>query len=397
MRLTKEYWIAIICKLCVIITEFLITVFINRGLGIYVKGEYSYIIKVVEVLYIFFSFGIGQTYSTFKRSKGEDMKNLFVALGLSHTILIILFGGLYIFLVKPEYGISIVLLTAIAVLKVIVSMIAVIEKSITRNVLQAVINSVYMIGLFLLYISRTANLITVLFCYGISDVIRIVILMVLYKMKPSLKGINKEIIKAIYITGFITMLVMLLTSINYSVDTIMLKKMTSSYHTGIYSVGVSLANMFLLIPDAFKEVLFGDSTRKDFSQKTAFSAIKVSLLISVVVLIGFLMFGKWFISLFYGIDYLPSYTVTLILFLGCFSLVLFKILQPIYISHGKQTRAAFFLMCSAIANIVANFFVIPKYNENGAAIASVLSYTICGLLFLLDYLRMNKIGSKNIH
>ena len=191
MRLTKEYWIAIICKLCVIITEFLITVFINRGLGIYVKGEYSYIIKVVEVLYIFFSFGIGQTYSTFKRSKGEDMKNLFVALGLSHTILIILFGGLYIFLVKPEYGISIVLLTAIAVLKVIVSMIAVIEKSITRNVLQAVINSVYMIGLFLLYISRTANLITVLFCYGISDVIRIVILMVLYKMKPSLKGINK--------------------------------------------------------------------------------------------------------------------------------------------------------------------------------------------------------------
>ena len=50
MRLTKEYWIAIICKLCVIITEFLITVFINRGLGIYVKGEYSYIIKVVEVL-----------------------------------------------------------------------------------------------------------------------------------------------------------------------------------------------------------------------------------------------------------------------------------------------------------------------------------------------------------
>ena len=66
MRLTKEYWIAIICKLCVIITEFLITVFINRGLGIYVKGEYSYIIKVVEVLYIFFSFGIGQTLNVQK-------------------------------------------------------------------------------------------------------------------------------------------------------------------------------------------------------------------------------------------------------------------------------------------------------------------------------------------
>ena len=76
--------------------------------------------------------------------------------------------------------------------------------------------------------------------------------------------------------------------------------------------------------------------------------------------------------------------------MGCFSLILFKILQPVYISYGKQFKAALFLVCSAIVNIVTNIIVIPKYNEIGAAIASVLSYTVCGMLFLFDYLRMNK-------
>ena len=37
--------------------------------------------------------------------------------------------------------------------------------------------------------------------------------------------------------------------------------MSASYYVGLYSVGVNFSNMFLLIPDSFKEVLFGDSTR----------------------------------------------------------------------------------------------------------------------------------------
>ena len=41
MKLKKDYWIAIVCKAVVILTELLITVFINRGLGVTSKGDYS--------------------------------------------------------------------------------------------------------------------------------------------------------------------------------------------------------------------------------------------------------------------------------------------------------------------------------------------------------------------
>ncbi len=179
------------------------------------------------------------------------------------------------------------------------------------------------------------------------------------------------------------MIVMLLISINYSVDTIMLKRMSASYYVGLYSVGVNFSNMFLLIPDSFKEVLFGDSTRNSFSKRIAINAIKVSLTASVICLFGFIFFGKFAIKAFYGVEYVPAYYITLILFLGSLSMIFFKILQPIYISHGNQKKAAFFLTCSAIANIAANYFLIPRLNAIGASIASAVSYTICGMLFFL--------------
>ena len=208
-------------------------------------------------------------------------------------------------------------------------------------------------------------------------------------MKPKCHDLSKGHLKKIYSMGFITMLVMLLISVNYHIDTIMLKTMSTSYYVGIYSVGVNFSNMFLLIPDAFKEVLFGDSTKKDFSTNIAFNSIKVSLAASIIILIGFVFLGKFAIKLFYGIDYLPAYQLTLILFVGSLSMIFFKILQPIYISHGKQSRAACFLVCSAVANIIANYFLIPRYNAVGASVASAISYTVCGVLFLGDYIRLN--------
>lgn len=387
MRLKKDYWIAIICKFGVVLTEILITVFINRGLGIEMKGEYSYIIKIVEILYVFLSFGIGQVYATFKRSMGDDIRNIFVSLGLVHGVLTVLLGSGIVLLFKPDYGVVIVVLSAIAVVKFIISMIAVIEKSIIRNVMQVAINILYLAILAILFFTYNFSLYSTLICYALIDLIRIVLIMVLYKMKPEVKKLDMKTICSIYKMGFITMIVMLLISINYSIDTIMLKKLTNSYNVGIYSVGASLANIFLLIPDAFKEVLFGDSTKKDFSKSVVYSAIKVSLLISVIALLGFLFSGRIIIHLLYGLDYLPSYEVTIILFFGCFPLILFKILQPVYISHGRQMRALLFLACSAIMNVGANFILVPRFDSIGAAYASVLSYAVCGALFLMDYRR----------
>lgn len=387
LKLDKKYWIAIICKVCVIATTFLITIFINRGLGVSNKGEYSYITRMIEMLYIFFDFGLGQTYSTFKRSKGERIRGTFITLALIHGVGTLIIGTLLVKVIKMDYGNIIFFMTSIAVMKSIISMISVIEDSIKRNIIISIINVLYVIALAIAYFCGKCTLPFVLMLYALNDISTVIILAVAYRLKPAIKSFKFVELKQIYRIGFITMMVVLLISINYSIDTIMLRKMSSSYYVGIYSVGVNFSSMFLLIPDAFKEVLFGDSTKKDFSKRTVLNSIVVSIIALVIVFVCFVFFGKYVIELFYGSDYLPSYNITLILVIGSISMIFFKILQPVYISHGKQTKAVVFLALSAVLNIFANWELIPKYNGVGAAIASALSYTLCGLLFLTDYLK----------
>lgn len=387
-NLGKRYWIAIICKIVVILSTFLISIIINRGLGPSLKGDYAYIINYVELLYIFFSIGLGQAYATFKRRYGCKIKGTFVMLSLLHGLALIFIAIICRVIIKRFSEVVIILLlTGIAVIYSNYSMIAVIEDSIKRNIIIAIVNIIYLITLVIFYFLNTITLNSVLICYALNELINIFLFIKYYKLEINFHEIKKQVAANIYKVGFVTMIVILLISINYSMDTIMLKKMTSSYEVGIYSVAVTFSNMFLLIPDAFKEVIFGDSTDKNFSKKTAYNAIKVSIALSVVILIAFFLLGKFAINILYGEEYIPSYNITLILFVGSFSMIFFKILQPIYISHGKQNKAVVFLTGSAILNIILNYLLIPIYASIGAAVASAFSYTLCGLLFLIDYSR----------
>lgn len=167
----------------------------------------------------------------------------------------------------------------------------------------------------------------------------------------------------------------------------MLKQMSSSYNVGIYSVAVTFSNMFLMVPDSFKEILFGDSAKRTFEKNKAINAIKVSFLFMILLIIGFLSFGEFAITLLYGSSYIKAFPITLVIFLGSLSMIFFKILQPIYISQGKQSVAIKILSVSALINISLNWYLIPNYQITGAAIASAISYTVCGLFFIIDYLR----------
>lgn len=389
MKLSKKYWFAIACKIIVILSTLLISIFINRELGVQLKGEYAYIINMVEMLYIFAGLGLGQSYATFKREEGSSVRNIFVLLSMIHGGIVLIFGTLLCSLFHINFGLTITILTALAVVRANMTMIAVIEESVKRNIIATAVNVLYLVLLVVLYTMEKCTLNSVLVCYGLNEVIRSIIFIYVYKMPPKWERVSFSKLKKIYSVGILTMIVTLLISVNYSMDIIMLKHMTDNYNVGIYSVAVTFSNMFLLIPDAFKEVLFGDSTNKTFAKQTAFSAIKVSFMASSVILVGFVLFGKFAIKLLYGSEYIESFGLTLIIFLGSLSMIFFKILQPIYIAQGKQKKAVVFLGCSALTNIIINAILIPKYTSTGAAVASALSYTVCGLLFFLDYLREN--------
>lgn len=227
----------------------------------------------------------------------------------------------------------------------------------------------------------------------LEDLLIIVATLISFNFKPQIKNIKFSDIKKIYKLGFLCMIMHSLMTLNYSLDIFFLKNMTNSKMVGLYSVGVALANMLWLIPDAFKDVLVSKTSRDD-SINEIVKVTKYSLYFSIILIIGFAIFGRLFISLLYGKEFINSYLCTIILFIGCLSMIIYKLIHPIYIAKGKQFIVVSILAVSVLANIIANLILIPHYNIYGAAIASVISYSLCSIIFLYIFCKEYKVSYK---
>ena len=388
MRLSKKYWFALTSKFLLILLTLLSSIIINRGLGVEKKGDYAYVMNLVEIFYILGGVGLGQAYSTFKRNHSNEYQNKFVVLTFIQGLLFGIIGLIIVLADVPiDYGGVIIVLSSLSIMRTNLTMIAVIENSIKRNKIVLGVSVVYSIMLVLLLLFHLVSIEMVFLVYAINEFLRIILFLYYYNMFPIFEHISIKEFFTIYKFGFLSMILTLLITFNYSIDIIMLKQMSSSYNVGIYSVAVTFSNMFLMVPDSFKEVLFGDSAKRTFEKNKAINAIKVSFLFMILLIIEFLSFGEFAITLLYGSSYIKAFPITLVIFLGSLSLIFFKILQPIYISQGKQSVAIKILSVSALINISLNWYLIPNYQITGAAIASAISYTVCGLFFIIDYLR----------
>ena len=102
-----------------------------------------------------------------------------------------------------------------------------------------------------------------------------------------------------------------------------------------------------------------------------------------------LVIGKFLLSLF-GSEFVAGYPVMVIIAIG---LVLRATLGPaenVLNMLGEQNLCAAVLGASAVANIILNFALIPRYGLEGAATAISVSLVIAAILFFVAIkLRLN--------
>jgi O-antigen/teichoic acid export membrane protein len=387
--INSRYFIAILNRILVVIMSFGATVLINRALSPTLKGEYAYILNMVSVGTVICSFGMGQVYATYRKKYGDDIRNSFVLITLVQCALI---GLLYLYFIYGDFSseLSIILgLTLVTVLRSNFSIIAVVDDFKKRNYLLLLFQILYIFLLVFAYFTRIVDVNSFLIIYVINEFLISVGIAITFKFKIDRTLFLKYKVKIMDIIkfGFYTMLMALLITFNYSLDIIMLKKMGISLSdVGIYSVSITLSNMLLLIPDAFKEILFGESTKSDSVSKII-QFLKICIFLSVILISGFVLLGYPFTLFLYGEDYIASFPVTLIMFCGSFSMILYKIIHPIYIADGKQKIVSIILFGSVIINLISNYFIIPIMGIYGAALSTVFSYTFTGVIFLLIFMK----------
>jgi len=180
----------------------------------------------------------------------------------------------------------------------------------------------------------------------------------------------------------------LLTEIEYRLDIFILLYFLNTAAVGIYSIGVTIAQILWYVSNSINSVLFPHLTFTSSGQeKNIFTAeiIKYNFLINLVILFLLCLFGKFLVLILYGSDYVQAYYIFLILAPGLLLDSIGRNIATWLKSEGKPLILSWISFGSLSFNILLNFILIPKYGLYGAAYSSLISYIARGTILWFTF------------
>lgn len=395
----NQYIYSVLTKIVIVTIGFLNSMIIARYLGPELKGMAATTINYANVFSIIITFGLQDAYPFFRKNRPLKMyiseyMSFVIALFIMYTIVMSIFA--LIFRRKLEV-LACMFVTLIMSYSIIVNYIALVEFPNKRNSALTVMYVIDLAVLVILYLSVPQSYIIAIFLTSFIFLMQAIYYSLTLDFQFNVFLIKKGDIYEYVKFGFFPMIALLLTTLNYRVDVIMLRAApeVSYAQIGVYSVGVSLAEKVFMIPNAVKEILLSklaNGKREDEVCKT----IRICWPICMLSTIGIIILGKPFVDLFYGEEYISAYSTTIICVFGTVFMIFFKMISTYNTVNGKQMVNLVLLFVADIVNIMLNACLIPKYGTNGAAIASDVSYFICAVLFVSYFCRVEQLSLKEI-
>ncbi|MBR3039864.1 MAG: polysaccharide biosynthesis C-terminal domain-containing protein [Lachnospiraceae bacterium] len=390
----NEYIYSIVTKFVSVILSLLQSILVARYLGSALQGTSSYIASVTSIGAIVVTFGMHQAYPYFRKKLGKEaiFKDFISITYVVYSILFILsvFIGLF-FLNTIELKAAFILIPVYGYDRVI-SYIALIETPNKRNTWWTIISfiDVIYVGVLILFIPKSVG--SAISILAFAEVLKSAVYTVMLKTAPSLKKSQWSLFFKLLKMGFFPVVALLMTTLNYKIDILMLKSFDfiTKSQIGIYSIGMTFADRVVIIPDTLKGVL-ASKLSKGADEAEVARVCRLCFWCSVVICAGLIALGEPLLNLLYGEEYYGSYDVLLICSFGSIFIGYFKLIAQYNIVNKMQIRNVLMLSISIIVNIVLNSILIPKYQLRGAAFASGVGYFLSGAIFIIWFSVANKI------
>lgn len=170
-------------------------------------------------------------------------------------------------------------------------------------------------------------------------------------------------------------------------DRIMLKLMIDDAATGYYSAAATCAGMtgfvFTAIIDSLRPYIFEKKAENEEVYENGIICLySIVIYFSLIQSIVFTAAAPLFIRLLYGGDYLPSISVLRIINWYCTFSYLGGARDIWILAEGKQKYLILINLVGAVINVVLNYFLIPKLQASGAAIATVITQFAINIVFV---------------
>ena len=397
-------------KIFIIIVQFVIGIFITRLLGPSGKGIVTTALVIPTIVISLADLGLRQSITYFMGKKLYSDQQIIstITLSLIFTSILGIIGALFAYLIsgfqlRYGWGVLIIPLGLIPATLVISYSNGVLmaKRQVTKlsiiNVLPEIIYLFLALFLVLLKLSQPE---LVLLGHMLASTITAGYLLFTIKKYGELKPeFNSDLFWNILKKGVIFALALFVISLNYSVDVIILDRLTNAAEVGIYSIGVTVANMLWLIPNAIHMTNSSYSANAidnlEYSKKSVF-LLKVVLWVSLLPLLILFFISPYVIPWIYGKDFSTSGIVVQAILPGVWAMLIFKILNSDLAGRGRPEAALWVYLLAAGINIGLNIWWDPLYGAIGAAWASSVSYSFGGLLFAVAYGRISCIKFKDL-
>lgn len=264
---------------------------------------------------------------------------------------------------------------------------------------QGVNNTIFNVILLifiLIVIYADCGLFGVTFGYLIARIIATVYIYHALKkhiVKPKIE-FDKLFCKKIAIASIPFALSSFLYLIYYSIDVVMINGLVGDYATGIYNASYKLISVLTVFYSVYIAVIFPVMSKlfkndKEVLKVSFEKSVKYLTMITIPLAIAIVLYSSDIITFVYGHKFdVAAQPLSILIWTVCF-LFINGAAATLLNASNKEVAVTKVNAIAAVFNIVLNFFMIPHYTYNGAAITTVLS----DLLILILYLYiMNKLG-----
>lgn len=207
----------------------------------------------------------------------------------------------------------------------------------------------------------------------------------------NIKLFDKKLLKSMLAIAIPLLPNFLIYWIFNSSDRVMITNMIGISAAGIYSVGSKLGHVSQLIYTAFAGgwQYFAFSTMKEKNQVKSNSLIFEYLGIISFIATGFICAWSYIIfKILFTAEYLSGYIIVPYLFLAPLLQMLFQVAANQFLVVRKTWPNLFILSTGALLNIAINYFLIPVFGIEGAAIATLIGYVVSDIICVIVLIKM---------
>lgn len=177
--------------------------------------------------------------------------------------------------------------------------------------------------------------------------------------------------------------------LTYRLDLYLVAMFLEPAQIAFYAVATSIAELAWYVPNSVGMVLFprlSIATAEEIHPLTA-EISRHTLFVTFLITLGLSVVGWIVIPLFYGEPYRAAIAPLLILLPGILAMAVYKVLTRNFSSRNRQQISVLASAAALAINVGLNIRLIPQMGIAGAALSSLMAYSVAGIILLLAFCR----------